>query len=349
LLVRQPYNASDVDIDQGVIAATSLLAGIALADPGLDTAAQPAAIVPVAGYGRHGRLRGDQLFAYGSPGCDSGFSVYNVSDPGAPAFVAGWSICAAVNDVETMTGGVALALADSGIWVYATPITDSTQPSARSPLPGSWRQLHWQDGYLWSLAPGGTLVRWQWNGATLAEIDRFEVSGAQRFSVWANRLAVSDSATSISVYRWHAGGSVTLMESHPTRNLPGSICVVADTTWVVDRDAVLRIQLATSAAVGDDERPFLPRTHLLQAPFPNPFNGAVQLTLHAQPGSWQVVVFDLLGRQVATWQGRALQVGAIDLFWHPDGAAGGRAGSGLYLVRAQNAGISECRKVIYLK
>lgn len=343
LVVNHPFNAQALDVEWPHLAAASLLAGVAVADL-LSASLQPYAVVPTVGSGRSAVIAADRLFVAGDGACDTGVVVYQVSPPQAPVELHRMSVCGFITAMAAGPDVVAIALRDSGLFVY-----DAYAPEqgamARWPAGEVFDELIWHESSLWGRNRASELVRWQWDGLGLAEGDRYFVPGLRTFDVLPPWVVTADSSRHARVWRWQPGSALQPVDSCATRNLPVSVAVLGDTVWVVDGDAILRFELDHGADVW--ESPVLPQDALLGVPYPNPFNGAVTLTLHLNRGRWSVRVVDLLGRSVSRWSGVAGTSGPHRLVWDPGQA--GQAASGVYFIRAENAGVRQSRKVVYLK
>jgi hypothetical protein len=348
-IMSNPYNATDLDLEGNLVAATSLLTGAALFRLDGDTVQEEVSRVPIEGFSSAAELNSGQLYTLRTASCDRGFEVYDVSAPESPAFVTSWSFCVPVRDLEKISGGLAMAVGDSGIWVYATPITDSVLPVAKGGPPRRWERLVWRDGYLWSRAQGGVVARWSWDGSTLFKVDTFHIPRLIWFDVAGVKLAAACSSKTVQIYRWQTGGDLELIESYETANDPRSVAIVADTVWIVDRDAVLRAVVGQSVGVDDNDDAVLPRHAMLGACYPNPFNGAVRIPLDLKPGDWNVTVYNVLGQAIQSWTGRVVTTERKSILWAPSGPGGTPAASGVYLIRARNRGSVEMQKVLYLK
>jgi hypothetical protein len=98
--------------------------------------------------------------------------------------------------------------------------------------------------------------------------------------------------------------------------------------------------------IGDhDPEVVLPRRLLLEPPWPNPFNGNVRVAVHLEPGDWRVDIVNVLGQRVTGWSGRARIPQRLLVAWSP---APGQA-SGVYFVRAHNAGYAESHSAVFMK
>jgi hypothetical protein len=347
-IMANPYNALDLDSDSGLVAATGLLSGAALFPLQTDSLALPVSSIPIGGYAAAAELSGRQLYAVSSAACNLGFNVYDVTVPSAPVPVTGWSTCAPVRDLERVPGGLAVALGDSGIWIYATPITDSTAPVAESAQKRAWQQLAWRDGYLYSRSTSGVVARWQWDGAAVTLVDSSTFAQVSWIDASGEYLATAVSSAHVDVWRWPVGGPPALRASLATDYAPIRVAIVADTLWYVDRNAVLRAVLDPATGIDDPGSP-VPRAFAFDPPYPNPFNGRVELPLHLAPGDWSVAIYNILGRQVAGWKGRLGAGSDRALVWDARGPDGTSLGAGVYLISADNAGRRITRKVTFLK
>jgi hypothetical protein len=84
----------------------------------------------------------------------------------------------------------------------------------------------------------------------------------------------------------------------------------------------------------------------LHEPYPNPFNGTLQITFNIfEPGEVSVSVFDVVGKEVARlFCGRIGNLGVDRLSWNPSGLA-----SGTYYLRLRHNRHEQVRRVLYLK
>jgi hypothetical protein len=342
LIVNHPYNAVSLDVEWPNLAATSLLGGVAIASL-TSPESQPYAVLPTRGWGRRSEITGDRLWVAGDGICDTGLTVYRLAPPDEPGELQRLAVCGSLVDMAAGPGVVAVALRDSGVQIFDAYAPESG-PLAVVPPGELWDGLVWQGYDLWARHPSDELIRWRWNGTTLTELDRFAVPGARTFDVWGSTLAVS-TAGGVAAFTWQPGGTLVPLAVFDTRHVVTCILLHGDTIWAADRDAVIRLEFSGSAAVAEPE--VRPESALLDRPYPNPFNGDLVLTLHLNRGAWSVAVVDLLGRIVKRWQGVAVTDRVHRLLWSP--GEEGAAPSGVYLVRAENAGERTSRKVVYLK
>ncbi len=93
----------------------------------------------------------------------------------------------------------------------------------------------------------------------------------------------------------------------------------------------------------------LPAEFGLTHAYPNPFNSTVRIDLNLpRPGQVEVVVFNSLGRQVATLTRGSLPAGVHNLVWNSD-AAGARLASGVYFIQAQTQQQVHTERVVLLR
>ena len=79
--------------------------------------------------------------------------------------------------------------------------------------------------------------------------------------------------------------------------------------------------------------------------YPNPFNPAtvIEFTL-PEKAEVSLVVYDLLGNEVATLQEGPLDAGHHNVSWK-----GANSSAGIYIYRLQSLGVTETKKMILLK
>lgn len=348
-LMSNPYNVLDLDVDGNRVAATALLTGTAvfrLDDPPVQ---QPLSVVHTSVFTRQAEFSGNQMYVYTNSGCDSGFVICDVSNLADVRITDWWSVCVPIQDMERVSGGLAVAMGDSGIWMYQTPIVDSVAPVARAAAGHTIAQLAWRNGVLWSREDSGRLARWEWTGDTLRLIDEHSFANLVWFDAFTTQVATAGSDSTVRMWQWDFGGMPSEIEAWKTRTAPRLVAAVADTVWYVEKDIVYRATTAGGAGIEDDGGSVRPEDAILGQSYPNPFNGATTIPLNLRPGDWEVSIYNILGQRVKLWHGRALAPGPTQLHWDPSAGDGTSGASGVYLIRAQSGGIVESRKVIYLK
>jgi len=89
----------------------------------------------------------------------------------------------------------------------------------------------------------------------------------------------------------------------------------------------------------------LPREFSLSPPYPNPFNSSANIEFAIpRDGPVHVVIFDLLGREVATLVDETRRAGVHRVAWNANAAA-----SGVYFVRMNSADFVATRKLHLIK
>ncbi len=179
------------------------------------------------------------------------------------------------------------------------------------------------------------------------------------------------------LYRWasapSAGGyTVTLTlsqagSSAATRffRMPVDVRISAgarDTTFIVDHTSsgqafTLRVPFLPAAlAIDPDtwilrdvtaESALLPETYALQQNYPNPFNPGTWLTfLLPHRSDVTLVVYDVLGREVAVLAKGQFEAGTHPVRWEGTDENGRRAASGTYFCRLTTGPYAETRKMV---
>ena len=94
----------------------------------------------------------------------------------------------------------------------------------------------------------------------------------------------------------------------------------------------------------------LPSVTSLQQNYPNPFNAETTITYQvSRPGLVIIEVYDLSGQLVKTLADYHHDSGHYRVHWDGKNSAGGRASSGVYLVRLWTAHYVDNRKITLLK
>jgi hypothetical protein len=106
-------------------------------------------------------------------------------------------------------------------------------------------------------------------------------------------------------------------------------------------------QVVTS--VIDPETP--PQRFALGAPYPNPFNPALNVPVEVPPGGgpWRVEIYDLRGRRVRTLHASERETGRLLLVWNGRDDRGQVAASGVYFLRLRAASVEQLRKVVLVR
>lgn len=105
---------------------------------------------------------------------------------------------------------------------------------------------------------------------------------------------------------------------------------------------VYRSQIVTDIGGGDD---FRIRQFALSVNYPNPFNPTTTIEYSVlKAGHVEIVVCDLLGRVVAVLEDRYQSPGSHSVAWRPQDMP-----SGIYSYTLRSNGLSETRKLLYIK
>jgi len=118
-----------------------------------------------------------------------------------------------------------------------------------------------------------------------------------------------------------------------------NLAYVADCYWL----EVFDCSQALSAPSDNPAR--TPVTFSLLPAYPNPFNSATRISYSvAAAGRVQLVIYDLLGRQVGTLVDRTLAPGAYSATWDA-----GNLSSGIYFCKMEAGGFQQVQKLTLLK
>ncbi len=138
---------------------------------------------------------------------------------------------------------------------------------------------------------------------------------------------------------------------------PGSSCharfaIVAGHDLEELRQAALLAHDAAETRITPRETlsQILPGDFYLSPAYPNPFNSAIQLFLTVPAtGEFRIVVFDLLGREVAHISSGVLAAGRHEVYWNGLNEQGFSPASGMYLIQASGMGMVDISKVCLVK
>lgn len=99
-----------------------------------------------------------------------------------------------------------------------------------------------------------------------------------------------------------------------------------------------------------DGLPDVPVSSRLNAPYPNPFNPATNVSFDlAQPGPVRVKIYDSRGQLIRELVNEDLPAGSHQVLWDGKTNFGGGAPSGVYFLRFETAGTTSTRKMTLLK
>ena len=140
-----------------------------------------------------------------------------------------------------------------------------------------------------------------------------------------------------------AGGTIILAEGFHAK---------AGSDFRAYVDAGLGKVIASGIAIGEPEKnnPGIPAVYSLSPAFPNPFNPTTTIRFGLpEDAAARLVVYDLLGREVARLLERSLEAGYHSVVWNGNNAAGAELASGLYIARLTTPGFTKSIKMVLLK
>jgi hypothetical protein len=102
--------------------------------------------------------------------------------------------------------------------------------------------------------------------------------------------------------------------------------------------------IINTSAADDPEAALMAREFVLAGSYPNPFNSTAQIRFTVGSArELDLVIFDVLGREMTHQKLTGLTPGAHVYTWTPSGA------TGLYLLRLSGESRTEMAKLLYLK
>ncbi|MCH7859461.1 MAG: T9SS type A sorting domain-containing protein [Candidatus Marinimicrobia bacterium] len=111
---------------------------------------------------------------------------------------------------------------------------------------------------------------------------------------------------------------------------------------------LISVQRESALAVGETDG--LPSEYALRQNYPNPFNPSTTLRFDLpQAAQVYLVVYDLLGREVARLADGRLEAGEHRVVWNGRDARGREVPTGLYIARMVTATYTKSIKLVLLK
>ena len=132
-----------------------------------------------------------------------------------------------------------------------------------------------------------------------------------------------------------------------TDTLLPSYSIAAFTAHIYSNKSDLELGIVTSVRPPESE---VPASFALGQNYPNPFNPSTTISYSlAADGVARVEVFNLLGEKIAVLADGFKARGIHTVSWNGVTSWGAAAGSGVYLIRLQSAGLSQTRKIVLLR
>jgi DNA-binding beta-propeller fold protein YncE len=127
--------------------------------------------------------------------------------------------------------------------------------------------------------------------------------------------------------------------------LTGAATLVSENPLSVSNLSAIAMRSDAVVSVSQEQNLQLPKTFSLSQNYPNPFNPTTTIR-YALPSSANVklVVYDLLGREIATLVNEEQSAGWKEVQWNATGFA-----SGMYFYRLNAGGFVEVKKMLVVK
>jgi aminopeptidase N len=120
---------------------------------------------------------------------------------------------------------------------------------------------------------------------------------------------------------------------------------------ILDPDNWILKETIEVTSIDDDEEPILPNRVKLHSPYPNPFNGSVNISfsIEGSPQNLTINIFDIMGRKVKTLTNDIYETGYYVLTWDGRGDDGNDLSSGAYFALLRTGDFSQSKKISYLR
>lgn len=119
----------------------------------------------------------------------------------------------------------------------------------------------------------------------------------------------------------------------------------------IDPDLWVLKETQDVTSVDKGEQPPVPDRVELLLPYPNPFNGSVNISfsVEGRPQGLSVDIYDLLGRKVITLAGGNYEAGYYMLTWDGRGEGNADLSSGAYFVLLKSGDRTQTKKITYIR
>lgn len=186
----------------------------------------------------------------------------------------------------------------------------------------------------------GRIVAFDWQGNMVLDFPLFPDAGDDFSSFECSPTVVDiDGDGDIEIFAGNHEGKLYAWDT------PGIVSKYA--TWPSFKYGPHRTGCRATEPISpvDDKRPPVVEAFCLHSPFPNPFNNSVRFSFELPPslvGQASLTVFNLLGQEIARFEGSVLIGGFVD--WNAKAEP-----TGLYLARLTTGEYSQVAKLLLIK
>lgn len=151
-------------------------------------------------------------------------------------------------------------------------------------------------------------------------------------------------------HNWNPADSLILPNDSLTIMVtftPTDTNLIVDTLLINNNDKPLQVELSGKGkiVVGIEDQSELPKVYALYPAYPNPFNPVTHIRFDLpKSGEVQLIVYDILGRRVATLVNKKMAAGRYEVEWNA-----ADYGSGLYFYQLKTDKFNEVRKMLLVK
>ena len=198
----------------------------------------------------------------------------------------------------------------------------------------------------WCVGYNGTVLKTtnsglNWNYQTVGNYRLTSVYFTDPDNGWISGLNNSG-----IIYRTSNGGSNWFVQYNGTFNIHSMCFVNQNTGWAVSSGGQIIKTTNGGGTVGiQNILSEIPSSFLLSQNYPNPFNPTTNIKFDIQKTSpTKLIVYDALGREVATLVDELLKAGSYQVDWD-----GSKYTSGVYFYTLQTGDFIETKKMLLLK
>jgi len=273
------------------------------------------------------------LYAYVTAGAE-GLRIVNIADPSSPVQLSFLNLPGFASGIALAGNYAYVACGDSGLQVVDISNLFIPVVAATLPLTGSANELL-LDGNRLYISMGNTGVQ---------EIDissPLQPQNLRLIDAVGESVDLATSGDTLYVAAREAGVRVHDLSQNNTPEiafyeLPGEVFSIkarSDTVYVAAGNSGLFVLKLAGGAVGTGEETQAIITEFaLQQNYPNPFNPETRIAFDLpQRSSVELIVYDLLGREVQTLTNSTLPAGQHQVTWNGRNNSGNPQSSGVYV------------------
>ena len=284
----------------------------------------------------------------------SGLVIIDVSDLGNMQNVGFYSDIAGISVIDTYDHYIFYQ--NYGRYIKVLDLADPLNPAviASCQVYDHLRDLKCADGRLYAMSYDGVSVFDITDFDQWAPLATVGLVGDNRslmdIDASGNYVYVADFQYGLSVFDFADASSPQLLGDYQTPGQAHGLCVIDDIAIVADQTNLGFYDCSSLITGMADMEQTLPQAFALLPNYPNPFNSStnIQFELPA-PGHLSLMIFDILGRNVASLADGEFAAGRHIIHWDGTDMGGNPVASGRYYIRAKAEDAIQSAPILLLK